>query len=65
MKQLIKLEQLIWLIPQETDITLFHSGLILSGKADALSIMCREEILQKEVTNIEAENNQLKIWIVA
>ena len=59
----MKFADLCKLVPDTQNMHLICDGLEIYGQAEALSCLVNHEVDECTVTNIEAEDDTLKVWV--
>lgn len=62
-KEPIKLNEFLFLVPEEQNVMLIFSGLSVVGTQDAIACIANSEINNSRVVNTEAVDSVLKVWI--
>ena len=62
-KEPIKLNEFLYLVPEEQEVMLIFSHLSVVGTQDAISCIVTREINNSRVVNTEAVDSALKVWV--
>ena len=62
-KEPIRLNEFLFLVPEEQNVMLIFSDLSVAGTQDAISCFANSEINNSRVVNAEAVDSVLKVWI--
>lgn len=62
-KEPIKLNEFLYLVPEEQNVMLIFSDLSVVGTQDAISCFVNSEVNNSRVVNTEAVDNVLKVWV--
>lgn len=62
-KEPIKLNEFLYLVPEEQNVMLTFSNLSVAGTQDAISCFANSEINNSRVVNVEAFDSVLKVWV--
>ena len=62
-KEPIKLNEFLYLVPEEQNVMLIFSDLSVVGTQDAISCIANSEINNSRVVNTEAVDSVLKVWV--
>lgn len=62
-KEPMKLGEFLYLIPEEQNVRIMFSELMVEGTQDSISCFANAEVNNMLVCNVEAENSILKVWL--
>ena len=58
----MKLIELLQLIPDKQEMQIVYDGFMVQGEEESLGCMLCEDAYKGIVTDVEAEDNVLKVW---
>ena len=62
-KEALRLNEFLYLIPEEQKVRLLFCGLEVEGTQDAVSTIANNVVNNMIVINVEAEDGCLKVWV--
>lgn len=62
-KEPIKLNEFLYLVPEEQNVMLIFSDLSVVGTEAAISCIANSDVNNSRVTSVEATDDLLKVWV--